>query len=201
MNPDLHIVLDPGHGGSDPGAVGNGVIEKDWTLSFCRYLMMRIKHGCEPFRVSMLRGLDTDMSLHDRGITSRELGADLVLSVHVNANDSPRAHGTQCYYWPGNAIGKQVAETISRSVPESLYRLIDRAIEAKDDPTTKADDWIQRPRHVLEPHAATAVLVEVGFLSNLEDAKALLNPAVQHGLAVACEAGLAEARRLIARAA
>lgn len=196
----IRAALDPGHGGHELGAVYNGITEKTWALDFCRYLAARVKHGAEPFEVTLLRNFDTAMSLKDRGITSKALGADIVLSVHVNAHKKDYMHGAMCFYWPGNSVGRVVADTIARSVPNPLYRGMGRVWEATDDPTPD-DDWLQRPRDVLQPHAATAVLLEVGYCSNPADSVALLDPAVQHGLAVACEAGLAEARRLLAKAA
>lgn len=86
------IVIDAGHGGSDPGAVGNGIIEKDYTLKISKYMADRLKDlGAN---VTLTR--DSDITLSPKERTNRVLNAYgnkddvLVISNHINAGGSVR---------------------------------------------------------------------------------------------------------------
>lgn len=191
----MRLAIDPGHGGESTGAVGNGIVEKDWCLSFCRLLAARIS-VCElPIKTMLTRNSDIDVSLGRRGALTNDWHADLVLSVHVNAHPLDTIAGAMTFSWPGNDVGAAVSEVICRSVPEPLHRSAMCHFETTDDPTS-SDVWLQRPRNVLKPHAATAVLFEVGYLSNESDAEALRDPIVQDGLVFAAIGGVLEAMQL-----
>jgi len=90
------IVLDPGHGGSDPGAQGYAV-EKDVTLAIARNLagLLRDRLGAD---VVLTRGHDTTLPLAARTARANAEGADLFVSIHANASPSRRLHGIETYY-------------------------------------------------------------------------------------------------------
>jgi len=196
MRYPIDVVLDPGHGGNDPGACVPGLTEAEYNLCFANWLRLRIEHTAEPFRVHMLRRrMDDNPSLAERGRMSAELNADLVLSIHVNAHHEPHAHGGLCFHWPGNSVGGSVGDAISRAFPIPLLRRIAVGLPATDNPGPE-DDWLQRPRNVIGPHKATAVLVELGFMTHAGDLAALNDEATKAGMIVACLAGLARFRQL-----
>jgi len=90
------IVLDPGHGGSDPGAQGYAV-EKEVTLAIARSLagLLRDRLGAD---VVLTRGHDTTLPLAARTAQANAEGADLFVSIHANASPSRRLHGIETYY-------------------------------------------------------------------------------------------------------
>lgn len=92
------IVLDPGHGGRDPGAIGvDGIAEKDVVLSVAKKLAERLKKelGVE---VILTRKDDTFIPLPDRTAIANAEDADLFISLHVNASPNPEARGIETYY-------------------------------------------------------------------------------------------------------
>lgn len=193
----LKLCIDPGHGGADRGAVSpDGVlVEADYTMSLARFLAARVKHSSESIEVGFTRSRDDEsVTLTERGQRSRDQGADLVLCLHVNAGPV-QLHGGMTFYWPSNIYGQEIADHIQRSFPKPLYYQTRGPIPATDD-KSPGDDWLRRARNVLAPHRATAVLVEVGFLSNPVDLAALLEPAIQSGIVAALMCGLATARHL-----
>jgi N-acetylmuramoyl-L-alanine amidase len=94
--PRPRIVLDPGHGGDDPGATGYAV-EKDVTLDVARRLaaLLRLRLGAE---VVLTREGDDTLALKDRTARANEEAADLFVSIHANANPTGRSHGVETYY-------------------------------------------------------------------------------------------------------
>jgi N-acetylmuramoyl-L-alanine amidase len=92
------IVLDPGHGGKDPGAIGvGGVAEKDVTLA----IALRLKHRLEEVPnvdVVLTRGTDVFLALEERTARANAEQADLFVSIHTNASENPRLAGVETYY-------------------------------------------------------------------------------------------------------
>ena len=90
------VVIDPGHGGHDPGAQGYAV-EKDVTLAIARRLAAPLEErlGAETL---LTRTDDTTLSLSDRTARANSEGADLFVSIHANANPTGRLHGIETYY-------------------------------------------------------------------------------------------------------
>lgn len=79
------LVLDPGHGGSDPGAVGNGLREKDLTLDICKRIKKYLENDYTGINVYMTRTTDKYLSLSQRAQYANNKKADLFVSVHINA--------------------------------------------------------------------------------------------------------------------
>lgn len=92
------IVLDAGHGGKDPGAIGgNGAIEKDVALNIVRDLGMFITRQWPDVRVIYTRKDDTFIPLHQRGKIANQSGGKLFISVHCNASPNRNARGSEVY--------------------------------------------------------------------------------------------------------
>ena len=96
--PRFKIVLDPGHGGSDPGAVGvGGVSEKDVVLKIAKELARRLDARPE-FDVVLTRDSDVTVPLEERTALANLEEADLFVSIHANASESGKGAGTETYY-------------------------------------------------------------------------------------------------------
>lgn len=92
------IVLDPGHGGKDPGAIGvNGIAEKDIVLAVAKKLAKRLKAELD-IQVVLTREDDTFIPLEDRTAVANAEDADLFISLHVNSSPNPEARGIETYY-------------------------------------------------------------------------------------------------------
>lgn len=192
------ILLDPGHGGSDPGVTWPLVahsdtfdlIEKNLTLSIGLQLRKALLGMGWDLDVLMTREQDEDLSLAGRGRVAEDQGTDLVLSLHVNSNPRPEVNGAMAFYWPGNGPGRAVAACIMRCMPDELRRIHAIAWEATNEPGAD-DDWLKRSRNVLGSFRPTAVLVEMGHATNADDRREMLLPAVQRGIVAACVCGVA----------
>lgn len=184
------IVIDPGHGGIDPGAKGpGGVVEKDVTLEVSRKLATVLgQYGAV---VILTRDADMDLSssqgekliTRKREDLARRVGmandrnADAFISVHVNSFKSgPREHGAQTFYQPGCQAGEKLAKCIQ----SELVRLLGNTKRKE-----KAVDYYTT-RHAKVP----AVIVEIGFISNAREEKLISNPDYQGKLAYAIGAGV-----------
>lgn len=96
--PHLKIMLDPGHGGKDPGALGEGKArEKTVVLELSKRLARQLEARL-PVDVLFTRQEDIFIPLEERTARANAAGADLFISLHVNASDNPAAHGIETYY-------------------------------------------------------------------------------------------------------
>lgn len=94
------IVIDPGHGGKDPGAVSpdGQMKEKDITLSVSRRLKAQLRRKSPLIKVVLTRSDDTFLTLSERTAIANSLNADLFISIHCNSYSDARAHGLETYY-------------------------------------------------------------------------------------------------------
>jgi len=202
VEPDARISFDAGHGGTDPGAQHNGIVESSLNLALARYAKLRLEHSYEPVAVALTRTTDEYLSLRERGEASERQQADLVVSIHCNAATSTAQHGAMAFALPGDIAALDVARTILRCMPKPLNCGTRYAFSADADADTDSGRngvWLQRVRNVLSPHyPRCAVLLEVGYLSHIGDARALECPAVQSGIVTAIMAGVDRYRRIVA---
>ncbi len=112
--PGIHtIVLDPGHGGKEVGAVGpTGLLEKDLTLALCRRLADALEAKLKT-RVILTRGDDTVVPLDQRTAIANQYSADLFLSVHMNAAVVKGAHGSETYF-----LSLEASDELARKAAE-----------------------------------------------------------------------------------
>ncbi len=184
------IVVDPGHGGIDPGAIGvGGTLEKDTVLDISHKVKdLLSKAGAV---VVMTRETDKDLSdpgnrvafrkrqdLSRRVELAHRSKADIYLGIHVNSIPSPRWRGAQTFYQRGQEDAKKLAECIQTEMRRVLKNT-NREIKA-------ADYFVNRNTRM------TSVIIEVGFVSNSEEEKLLNDQAYQHKIAWAIYAGVAK---------
>lgn len=91
------VVLDPGHGGTDPGAVGTVVKEKDLNLNVALLVGKKISERCPDVKVIYTRNTDKTVPLKDRPMIANRANGDLFISIHTNSNESKRPCGTETY--------------------------------------------------------------------------------------------------------
>ncbi|NLN28451.1 MAG: hypothetical protein GX161_09550 [Firmicutes bacterium] len=179
------VVIDPGHGGADPGAVAaSGLLEKDVTLAIALHLE-RLLQGAG-VHVVLTRRDDTDLAdphaavRKTQDLTRRVAvargGADLFVSLHANSSPSPLWSGAQTFYSPGRAPDRRLAERIQARLVSLLGPNRRRAAAA---------DY-----YVLRESPVPAALVEVGFLSHPEESARLGSPAYQRRVAEAIYLGI-----------
>jgi N-acetylmuramoyl-L-alanine amidase len=166
-HPIRKIVIDPGHGGKDPGATGNDTVEKSVALSISQKLQHQLLHN--GFDVKMTRSDDIFIPLADRANISNNWGADLFVSVHANSATTSAAHGLESYYYGASSSGKQLASNIQTALAANTDN---------GDRGTRSSDF-----YVLRHTSMPAVLVETGFISNPADAILLKDTGYQDRVA------------------
>lgn len=182
------IVIDPGHGGRDTGAVRGDIVEKDITLSISQKLAKELSQAGAA--VILTRNSDTDMSQDGENLTKREdltarvkkaneNNADLYISIHTNAETNPRWFGAQTFYYPKSEASKALAESIQAELISILGNTTRKALPG---------DYF-----VMENTEMPAVIVEVGFISNYREGRLLLDEEYQSKVAFAIFSGIVKA--------
>lgn len=175
----VKIYLDAGHGGTDPGASGNGILEKDITLDICK----RIEAGLKEYEdVTVITSRETDVfvSLDDRTKKANNENCDVLLSVHINASTSPAAKGFQSFVY-----NKANAATIAYQnvMHNEIYN---KAYKGVTDDRGKS----QGNLHMCRESKMKAILTENLFISNSAEAAKLANPDFRETIAQAHINGL-----------
>lgn len=114
LSPSVTVVLDPGHGGTETGAIGaGGLQEKDATLAIARRIAAALPRAIS-CRVVLTRDSDSAISLDDRTSVANHEKADLFLSIHANSSRIAGAHGSETYYLSLEASDRLAQEAASR---------------------------------------------------------------------------------------
>ena len=127
------VVLDPGHGGWDPGACRNGLKEKDIVLEFALNMKKILEKKAPHLKVYLTRDSDYYLTFLKRTEIAREYNADLFISLHVNANESRRVHGFSVYTLSENATddaARKLAE--QENAVDLLFRGVETPAPTKD---------------------------------------------------------------------
>lgn len=176
------VVVDPGHGGSDPGAVAHGLDEAALAQDLATRLEGRLQ--AMGVRVLLTRGWDSCPTDAERADLANRAGADLVVSLHVDQAPSPRCEGVATYYF-GTGSG------VTSTVGERLAGLVQREVVARTglrDCRAHAKTWA-----LLRMTQMPAVRLELGHLTHAGDAARLADPAFRD---TAAEALLVAVQRL-----
>lgn len=182
------IAIDPGHGGPDPGATRGDLLEKDVVLDLS--LRLRQLLASAGAVTPMTRTSDTDLADQNASISGgrkrrdilrrveliNEWQPDLALSIHVNAINSSRWRGAQVFYAPDDPE----SEPLAKAIQSSLTRVLKNT-----NREAKVGDY-----RVLNDSTCPMVLVEVGFISNPEEAALLRDEHYQQQIAWAIYLGL-----------
>ncbi|GAF64988.1 N-acetylmuramoyl-L-alanine amidase [Bacillus sp. TS-2] len=160
------IVVDPGHGGTDPGAVANGLLEKEIVLD----VSLRLKKHLEAAgaKVIMTRSTDVFLRLEDRARIANTSNADAFISVHANAGGGT---GIETFWNSTNTSSK------SQTLATNLQREMIRATNMRDR-GVKTGNF-----HVIRETRIPSALVEVGFVDTISDASKLRSPSYRENVA------------------
>jgi N-acetylmuramoyl-L-alanine amidase len=180
------VILDPGHGGSDHGVEAHRLDEGDLVYDLASRVEGRLTAtGCSAFLTRGPDGRGEGPSEVDRASFANAAGADLLISLHVEAHDNPAASGVATYYYGNDRYGHYSA------VGARFAGLVQREICARTDLLdcrTHPMNW-----DILRRTRMPAVRIEVGYLTNPGDAARLADPAFRDVLA---EAVVAAVQRL-----
>lgn len=178
------IAIDAGHGGKDPGATANGLVEKEITLQLALKtgLYLRTHYDCE---VMYTRNRDVSLTLSERATMANRAKADLFCSFHMNSFNKT-SKGFETYRYPGTKgktveLQKNVHEEVMKVLKK--YQMVDRGMKQKDFAVV---------RDTLMP----ALLTETLFISNPDEARALTSEDFLDQVARAHAIGLAKTARL-----
>jgi len=173
------VVIDPGHGGTDPGTTYEDLTEATLAWDLATRLDGRLQ--ALGVRTWLTRGPQNDQSDDERAAFANEVGADLVLSLHIDGSDSARANGLATYFFGGvetsSTIGERFADLVQRELIARTGLLDDRV---------HGKAWA-----LLRQTKMPAVRVELGYLTSPIDRPRLLDPVfrdtVAEGLLVAIQ--------------
>ena len=167
------VCLDPGHGGSDTGALENGVAEKDVNLDIA--LRARPLLEAKGYRVILTRESDTAVSLARRCAIANTSGASVLVSIHNNARP-PDVQGTTTYYFRGSEKGRALAVDVQREVVARIQRP-DRGVRASR-------------LYVVRNAAMPAALLEGVFLTDRAEAALIKDAGFRQRMAEGLAAGI-----------
>lgn len=182
------IVLDPGHGGSDPGMIGvEGLEEKDINLAVT--LLLREKLEEKGYKTVLTR--ETDQGLYDDSAQNKkaqdmqrrialidETAPILTVSIHQNSYHDPEVKGPQVFYYETSQEGKELAADLQESLNTMLE--VKRPREIKGNTSY----------YLLKRSKGTLVIAECGFLTNPEEAELLQTEEYQEKVAAALAEGI-----------
>jgi len=186
------IVIDPGHGGIDTGASRGNIVEKDITLAIAKRLAKDLSQGGAA--VILLRENGKDLAgddfqgrirdrkrkdMNTRVRRANEAKADLMISIHTNAELGSSSSGAQTFYQFGDEKSKMTAVSIQEELKRVLGNTKRKASGAN--------------YFVLKNTRMPAVIVEVGFISNPREARLLIDPDYQSKVSYAIFSGITRA--------
>lgn len=185
------VVIDPGHGGSDPGAIGvNGLYEKTVTTEVANDLRdILLQKG---YQVTMTRSKDGTLTLQQRVEIAKSSGADLFVSIHANAIPTSSVKGTMVLYHDERYPNPEypASEEMKRLTPESrllAQSVLDGILEKVPNVNR---GLVPSSAYVVRMGNIPSILVETAFLTNHEDAKLLASSETRHKYAQGIAEGI-----------
>jgi N-acetylmuramoyl-L-alanine amidase len=201
------VILDPGHGGRDSGAMCGGVMEKDLTLDVARRVDRLL--GSEGIATLMTRIGDTYVSLADRAALGNRVRDSIFVSIHFNQDNIPVATGVETYYAAHQISAASVlaswlpflssrsASNSPKPESQSLAGFIQEALVTR---TRSVDRGTQaRQFFVIANVTSPAVLIEGGFLTNKDDVSKLVSEDYRDQLAAAVARGIFRYREALSQ--
>ena len=157
----IMLLIDAGHGGFDPGAVGTKLKEKDFTLKLAKYLEAYLKSKGAP--CALIRSNDDRWPLEQRVDVANKSSATHFISLHINAAANQTANGVEVYASSKGGEKETFANVMQRALVSSTG-FTDRGVKFS-------------PFYVLRNTKQVAILVELGFITNASDQEKLISEA------------------------
>ena len=196
---DLVVVLDPGHGGRDGGASANGLVEKELNLKIAQYCKAELEQY-NGVTVYMTRTDDTYLDIDERVYKARDMGADVLVSIHINSAGAA-ASGAEVYY-PNDHYNPSVHEpgkNLAQQIQNQLVSLglADRGIKVRNTVNDIYPDGSKQDYYGIIRYSKLCgfpgIIVEHAFISNPSDAAKLAQESFLQRLGIADATGIANA--------
>lgn len=182
------IVVDPGHGGNDPGKVGvTGVLEKDINLQ----VAVMLGEYLEKKGIDVVLTRETDISLAEEGASSTQVSdlknrveiiekasPEMAVSIHQNSYTDSSVSGAQVFYYGQSTEGQRLAEAVQAGLIEIL------------DSSNRREAKANESYYILKRTSVPTVIVECGFLSNPEEESLLQDEEYQNKIVEAIYQGI-----------
>lgn len=176
------IYLDAGHGGKDGGAVGNGLLEKNLTLSIVKKIQETLTKNYEDVQIKLSRTGDTYPTLSQRTNDANSWGADVLVSVHINSNANTSANGFETYIYNQSPSARTVS--FQNMLHQEIFNQMKAGGVTNDRGKKRAN------LHMCRESNMSAVLTENLFISNKADADKLRQDAFINRIAQGHVVGL-----------
>lgn len=166
----MKYLLDYGHGGNDPGAIGvDNVKEKDIVLEIGK----RVKYHLERHNQTVLesRTGDETVSLTERSNKANRNNVDLCISIHCNAFSDSSAQGVEIFYFQGSTRGQQLAKSILNEITKAKLYTKNRGLKTNN-------------LHMTRETSMPSVLIELGFITNVNDKNLIINNKENFAIAI-----------------
>ena len=181
------VVLDVGHGGNDPGKVAGDVLEKDINLQ----ISIKVKEELEKQGIAVIMTRCEDVGLYSEEDANKKQAdmknrcelinssnANIMVSIHQNSYSDMSVKGAQVFYYEGSKEGKSIAENIQESIKNT--------VDSNNTREAKANDSY----YIIKNISIPGVIVECGFLTNIEEKMKLMDEKYQEDMAKAIVSGI-----------
>ncbi len=149
------VVIDPGHGGKDPGSSAFGLVEKHLTLDLSKRIKARLEE--KGVKAVLTRENDEYVELEDRAEVANSVPGSVFISIHFNGHRDRSIGGTETLYYPGSDTARKMASYVQSELGRRLV--------------TRNRGFRPERLKVLEATKCTAILVECGFITNRWEAQ------------------------------
>lgn len=166
----MKYLLDYGHGGDDPGAIGiDNLKEKD----IVREIGKRVKYHLERHQQTVFesRPNDETVSLTERSNKANTNNVDLCISIHCNAFSDSSAQGVEIFYYQGSTRGQQLANSILKEITKAKLYTKNRGLKTNN-------------LHITRETKMPSVLIELGFITNVTDKNLIINNKENFAIAI-----------------
>jgi len=177
-----HVIIDAGHGGHDPGCISRRENYEEKSLTLKTALLVEENLKKLGYRTTLTRTQDVFLSLNKRAEIANELDADLFVSIHYNHSFNKEAEGIEVYYYKTEKKNERIAK--SRELANKVLNSVCERSLAKSRGVKEANFAVIRETKM------PAILIEAGFLSNVQEKQKLHDPAYLRQLSWAIAKGV-----------
>ena len=173
------VVLDPGHGGADSGAISGSLYEKTLNLKIAKMVEERLTK--KDIHVYMTRAKDETLTLEERVEFSNEVNPDIYVSIHANSTLQGDSYGLETHYYKDDSyeLAKKIHSHFASEKNLNKWETKDRGV-------------IKSRFYVINHTEAPSILIEIGFISNAIEKEKLLNSKRQEEIADSITKGILE---------